>query len=118
LVSGAKQQKYYSLAHFSRWIHRGDKRITASADNDDVLVTAFKGASGTGDAFRYTVVLINSSNCSQDISLDTVNIRPNSFRAFITSYAEGKYLQPVSISPTGKPHLELPAHAVATVLIN
>lgn len=118
LASGAKQQKYYALAHFSRWIQRDDIRIKAVASTGDVLSVAFKRSNGTGDAFRYAIVLINKSAQPQEVLLDAENIKQKSIKAFVTSYAEGRYLQPTALAPAAKPHIEIPPQSVATVLIN
>ena len=118
LSSGAKQQKYYALVHFSRWIHRDDVRVKAVASTKDVLAVAFKRAGGAGDASRYAVILINKSGYPQEVLLDADNIDQKSVKAFVTSYAEGRYLQPTALVPGAKTHLQLPPQSVATVLIN
>lgn len=118
LSSGARQQKYYSLAHFSRWIRRDDTRIKAVAGNGDVLVTAFKRANGVGDAFRYAIVLINKSSSAQDVLLEADTINKKTVKAFVTSYAEGRYLQEATQPQAGPPKIQLPPQSIATVLIN
>ena len=67
LASGAKQEKYYALAHFSRWIQRDDIRIKAASSSGDVEAVAFKRSNGGGDDHRYSVDLINKSAYMQKL---------------------------------------------------
>lgn len=116
--SGAKQQKYYALSHFSRWIQRDDTRIKAVSSTGDVLAVAFRRPNNTGKTYRYSIVLINKSSFPQEVLIDSENLKEKSAKAFVTSYAEGRYLQPTALPTSAKPHIEVPAQSVATVLIN
>lgn len=118
ITSGAKQQKYYALAHFSRWIQRDDIRIKAVSGTGDLLAVAFKKPNGVGDDNRYSVVLINKSASPREVFIVADNIKTRSIKAFVTSYAEGRYLQPMSLAPAMTPSIEIPPQSIATVLIN
>ena len=59
------QGNYHALRHFSKFIGRGWKNISALSDNSNILVSAFKNPQE--DA--YTIVLINRNRFNQRIKI-------------------------------------------------
>lgn len=56
-------KRYYVTGNYTKYINRGAKRIEASVDDKDILVTAFS------DNGKTTLVIINKSKNSKDITV-------------------------------------------------
>ena len=67
---------------------------------------------------NYTIVLINKGPIALNARLDTENLNKNTLKAFLTSYAERRYLQATPLDQSGSSHIELPPHSMATLLVN
>lgn len=55
---------YYYIGHFSKFIHRGAKRIVCSLNNDDLLATAFINPDG-----KIVTVILNKTGNSMDYKI-------------------------------------------------
>jgi glucosylceramidase len=55
---------YYYLGHFSKFVRPGAKRVAATSNDDDLLVTAFLNPDG-----RLATVVMNRGNADKDVIL-------------------------------------------------
>src|SRR5690606_25298095 len=78
LMNGlVKGKKYYASKQYYRYIRPGAVRVDATSNNNNVFVSAFQNtAQGT-----HTVVLINTSTNTQNVTVGGANL-PGSFTIF------------------------------------
>ena len=108
LMNGlVKGKKYYVSKHFYRYIRPGAVRVTATSGNSNVFVSAYQHpVQGT-----HTIVLANTSNTAQNITLGGSNL-PSGFTIFRSSPTEN--CVNVGTYTTGNT-LNLPARALVTL---
>lgn len=64
-----KNLSYYYIAHFSKYIRPGAKRLAFSRYSDDIEVTAFKNINNS-----ITVVLLNRNSFNKEYNLVLENM--------------------------------------------
>lgn len=102
-----KGKKYYASKHFYRYIRPGAVRVDATSNNNNVFVSAYQHQQqGT-----HTIVLVNTSNSVQNITLGGANL-PSSFTIFRSSATDN--CANVGTYTTGNT-LNLPARSLVTL---
>jgi O-glycosyl hydrolase len=108
LMNGlVKGKKYYASKQYYRYIRPGAVRVNATSTNSNVFISAFHhAAQGT-----HTIVLINSSTSTQNVTVGGANL-PGSFTIFRTSATDN--CTNVGTYSTGG-NLSLPGQSIVTL---
>lgn len=102
-----KGKKYYASKQYYRYIRPGAVRVDAASTNSNVFVSAFQNtAQGT-----HTIVLINASSSTQNVTVGGANL-PSSFTVFRTSSTDN--CANVGTFSTGS-SLSLPGRSIVTL---
>jgi len=102
--------KYYVLKQYAKFIRPGYTRVDASANSDDIKISAYISP----DNKSISVVLLNTSSNSQTVALDFNNFTASSSEIYRTS--ENEKAEFIG-SLNGNNTLVLPAKSIATVII-
>lgn len=75
---------YYYFKQFSRFISRGDRRVSASADNNNILISAYTSP----DNKHLTVVLINTGHSNCALTIEFNGLKPNESEIYRTGVGD------------------------------
>ncbi len=82
--TGSPHNKYYSLAHYSKFINPGDIRIAASSDTPGIYSSAYLDTSVSPN--RVVIVVINTTANWDTANLQLTGITENTLDSYVSGY--------------------------------